>query len=204
MIIATPLDLPKIEPDNWDTFWGIWHKNKQPLIKVKSNVDSSNVHIGEDNVWQGIDIYVNNNVNQPPAWKANEVDIQNRLPMLYNTLANLPIRNISRVRLIESQLAVRSHTDDNFDKWSVRAYFHYTDEKPQWYFTNPNDSDGARSYFSMPKETNWFAYNDKHCWHGTDYNPSHPKILLQVYMIDNPRFLIYNSMSKYKGHTVSL
>ena len=25
MIVYTPIDLPKIEPDNWDVFWDIWN-----------------------------------------------------------------------------------------------------------------------------------------------------------------------------------
>jgi hypothetical protein len=202
MIIATPLDLPIIKPDNWETFWDIWNTSSADLVKVKQNVDSSVTKIGDSGVWKGIDIFSAGSIQT--SWSAPFVDIKETLPELYNSICKLPIRNIYRVRLIESRLDVLPHTDDGLDKWSIRAYFNYTDPEPQWYFTKPNDSLGAKYYFRLPPETNWFAYNDKHCWHATNYNPNHPKILLQIYMVDNPRMLVYNSMIKYKEHTVSL
>ena len=33
MIIATPLDIPKLEPDDWATFWDLWNTHSGPLIK---------------------------------------------------------------------------------------------------------------------------------------------------------------------------
>lgn len=202
MIVATPLDLPVVKPDNWQVFWDVWNTNKKPLTKIKSNVKQSDSYLGTSNVWQGIDIYSAGDVDT--AWHAPLIDIQQTLPNLYKTCVNLPIKNVHRVRLIESQGDVPAHTDDNHDKWSIRAYFYYTDTRPQWYFTQPGDVNGTRHYFNPSAETNWFAYNDKHAWHGTDYRAEHPKILLQVYMIDNPRLLVYNSMAKYKEHTLSL
>jgi hypothetical protein len=97
-----------------------------------------------------------------------------------------------------------SHTDDGVDKWSIRAYFHYTDLCSQWYFTKPRDVNGTRQYLHLPSETNWFAYNDKHCWHGTDYNPDYPKILLQVFSLRNNLSLVNHSIEKYKDYTITL
>jgi hypothetical protein len=37
MIIATPLDIPKLEPDNWTTFWDIWNTHADLLIKKYLN-----------------------------------------------------------------------------------------------------------------------------------------------------------------------
>jgi hypothetical protein len=201
-IVATPLDLPIIKPDNWNIFWDIWHANKQPLVKIKSNVADTDSLIGTNDIWQGIDIFTSSDI--ATVWQAPFVDIKNTLPTLYNTCAALPFKNVYRVRLIESQKSVAAHTDDRIHKWSIRAYFYYTDTKPQWYFTKPDDSMGNRHYFGLPDDTNWFAYNDKNCFHGTDYDPLHPKILLQVYAVDSPTILVYNSMSKYKELTLSL
>jgi hypothetical protein len=200
--VATPLDLPIIKPDDWATFWNIWHANKQPLVKVKSNVDATSSLIGTSDIWQGIDIFTAGDT--VTAWHAPLVDIKDTLPELYKTCATLPFKNVYRVRLIESLKYVDAHTDDGLHKWSIRAYFHYTDTKPQWYFTKPDDAQGHRHYFALPAETNWFAYNDKNCFHGTDYDAEHPKVLLQVYAIDSPTVLVYNSMAKYKEHTISL
>jgi hypothetical protein len=106
--------------------------------------------------------------------------------------------------LITSLQNILSHTDDSVDKWSIRAYFHYTDLRSQWYFTKPHDINGTRQYLHLPNETNWFAYNDKHCWHGTDYNPDCPKILLQVFSLRNNLSLVNNSIEKYKDYTITL
>ena len=56
----------------------------------------------------------------------------------------------------------------------------------------------------MPADTNWFAYHDNNVWHGTDYDPAYPKILLQLYTssIVTSDELIQRSFSKYKDYTV--
>lgn len=203
MIVATPLDLPKIEPDNWDTFWDIWNIHSKPLVKVNMNTSYSKSKVGSLNVWKGIDIYANGE-NFATAWSAPFVDISKSLPCLYNTISNLPFKDMVRVRLLSSSIPIPSHTDDDLDIWSIRAYFHYTDTKDQWYFTQPHDSQGKRKYFHVPKETNWFAYNDKYCWHGTDYNEKHSKILLQIYLLSTNQDLITNSIKKYQEYTISL
>ena len=203
MIIATPLDLPRIEPDDWDTFWDIWNTYSKPLVKVRSNTIFSKSKVGSTDVWKGMDIYSNNS-NFPTAWSAPLIDISKSLPCLYDTISNLPFKQVVKVRLLSSSMPVLAHTDDNQDRWSVRAYFHYTDTNDQWYFTRPHDSYGKRKYFHIPKETNWFAYNDKHCWHGTDYNIEHPKVLLQVYTLFTNKDLIDNSIKKYQANTIKL
>jgi hypothetical protein len=201
MIVATPLDLPIIKPDNWDTFWDIWNTHSANLVKVLNNT-TKNSQVGATNIWKGLDIFAKGTFKT--AWNAPLVDISSSLPNLYNVCATLPIENVCRVRLISSLESFNSHTDDNIDKWSIRAYFHYTDVNDQWYFTNPNDAQGHRYYFHVPKETNWFAYNDKHCWHGTDFDPRHPKILLQIFSFGNNSALINNSIEKYKQYTIDL
>lgn len=202
MIVATPLDLPTIKPDSWEVFWDIWNKHAALLYKTHLNGTHSESVVGSQGVWKGMDIFTAGDTRT--AWQAPFVNIEDSLPELYKTCCSLPVKNLYRVRLIESIRNVKAHSDDNIDKWSIRAYFHYTDLKPQWYFTKPEDPLGDRYYFGPPEDTNWFAYNDKHCWHGTDYDVDHPKILLQVYAIDTAESLVYNSIPKYQGHTVSI
>ena len=201
MIIATPLDLPRIEPDSWDIFWDIWNEHSANLVKVLDNT-TKNAQKGATNIWKGLDIFSKNKYKT--AWDAPLIDISNTLPKLYNLCATLPIQNVYRVRLVSSLESFDSHTDDNIDKWSIRAYFHYTDTKDQWYFTKPNDVLGSRHYYHCPKDTNWFAYNDKHCWHGTDFDSKHPKILLQIFSFGNNDELINASIEKYNRYTVAL
>ena len=200
MIVYTPLDLPKIEPDDWNVFWDIWNQYSDKLIKVRSNGSHSDAIVGRSDIWQGLDIYKNSSLN---IWLAPFYDIKEQLPKLYNTLISLPISNIQLIRLVSSKLQVDPHSDDVKDTWVARAYFHYTSPKEQWFFTKPGDYYGERSYITRPTETNWFAYNDKHCWHATDYNPEYPKILLQIFADSLSKNLIDSSIEKYKDYTIN-
>lgn len=202
MIVATPLDLPKIEPDDWNTFWDIWHSGADFLVKTRQNTVFSKAKPKSSNVWKGMDIY--SSTSQGTTWQAPFVDIQQSLPKLYETCSTLPIEGVFRVRLLTSLVPIPAHTDDDVDRWSIRAYFHYTSNKDQWYFTNPHDTLGERRYFHVPSETNWFAYNDKHCWHGTDYDPNYPKILLQVYTLAGNLQLVNSGIEKYKNYTLNI
>lgn len=199
MIVYTPLNLPKIEPDDWNAFWQIWNQYSGALVKIASNGTHSTSIIGRNDIWQGLDIYKNSNIN---VWQAPFYDIKEKLPKLYNTLISLPISNMRLIRLVSSKLQVDPHSDDIKDTWVARAYFHYTAPAEQWFFTKPGDYFGERSYITRPAETNWFAYNDKHCWHGTEYNAEHPKILLQIFADSLSKNLIDDSIKKYKDYTI--
>lgn len=200
MLFFTPIDLPKIEPDNWEVFWNIWNTHSEPLVKVKQNTDLSIAPVGSSHIWTGLDVYKKFN-NQMP-YIAPYVDISKLLPNMYNQLLDIA-PNLYRVRLLQSQVNIASHTDNNINFWNLRAFLHNTSSYTQWYFTKPNDSLGERTYINMPDDTNWFMYNDKHCWHGTDYDPNNKKILLQAFCIGSPmNNLLDKSSIKYKDFTL--
>lgn len=200
MLIFTPADLPKIEPDNWDIFWDIWNTHSRPLVKVRQNTELSLAPIGSNDTWTGLDIYVKYNVNMP--YTAPYFDIKEHLPNMFNQLSNIA-PNLYRVRLLQSHVNILSHTDNNTDLWNLRAFLQNTDAFTQWYFTKPHESFGERTYINMPSDTNWFMYNDKHCWHGTDYDPNSKKILLQAFCFGTPmNGLLDRSSIKYKEYTL--
>lgn len=201
MIVYSPLDLPKIEPDDWNIFWDIWNQHSDNLVKVISNGTHSDSSVGRSDVWQGLDIYKNTKI--PNVWDAPFYDIKEKLPKLYNTITSLPISNIRQVRLVSSKMKVDPHSDDVKDIWVARAYFHYTASSEQWFFTRPGDFYGERTYITRPSETNWFTYNDKYCWHATDYDPMYPKILLQIFASSLPIDLVNRSIEKYKDYTIT-
>lgn len=209
MIIATPLDLPNLIVDDWEVFWNIWEQNAKTLIKVRQNVATSKLKVGGPSPWKGFDIF-RNHLQWETAWEAPFVDIKNDLPGFYNQLCNLPFDCMYRVRIITSLVDIVPHTDDAADVWSVRYMLHYTDLKPQWYFTEPgsHSTHQDKKYFTSSPDTNWFAYNDKYCYHGTNLNPAHPKLLLQVYVplhkAHNHLPLVISSIEKYKEFTVSI
>jgi len=188
MIVATPLDLPLIQPDNWDVFWNIWNTHATNLVKTYQNHKGSSAKLGDTNIWKGLDIYKKNQFCV--SWDAPYYDIQKDLPLMYQMIKTLPLfAIIDRIRVIESLQHIDPHTDDNVDQWNVRAILHYTDSKPQWIFTKPGDKH-SRTFLSLPENTNWFAYNDKYCWHGFGLGFKNKELLAK-------------SMEKYKEYTIS-
>jgi hypothetical protein len=202
MIVATPLDLPKIEPDDWEIFWKIWERESKNAIKIKKNLQNSVALVGRSNLWQGLDIY--KNYNLVPAWDVPYYDISKELPILYQQILNLPFKYIYCVRILKSLTDIKPHSDDSKDWWSVRALWHCDDKESQWYFTHPKINAKEKTFFYLPKNTNWFSYNDRYCWHGTIFRKDHPKFLLQIYMLDNPTDLINRSIERYKDFTIDI
>lgn len=203
MIIFTPVDLPIIKPDNWNVFWDIWYTYSKPLIKQKMNNDFSQVGIGYDSAWIGLDIFKRTPDNRLVCYHAPFYDISKKLPIMYKFLKEFDTECFT-VRLCQSIKDIPSHTDDNIDQWSLRAYFFYTANTQQWYFTKPHDRYGNKTYITLPSSTNWFMYNDKHVWHGTDYNQVHSKILLQVFSNNSYNLLAQVSKEKYSRYTLKL
>lgn len=200
MLIFTPVDLPKIEPDDWDIFWDIWNTHSAPLIKVNQNTEFSDAPIGTSEIWTGLDIYKKYNNVMP--YTAPFFDIKELLPNMYSQLLT-HASNLYRVRLLQSQVSIKSHTDNNTERWNLRAFLQNSEAYTQWYFTKPHESQGERTYIKMPQDTNWFMYNDKHCWHGTDYDPDDKKILLQAYYFGSlSDELLSRSTAKYKEYTL--
>jgi len=244
MIIASPLNLPSIEPDSWEIFWKIWKREAKNLKKVVpdghrqfrypyvtfavdrrmkqhlANGGSYDDEVGtqiieiskktnqlkdknksNSNTWLGLDIY--KNLDDFQSWEAPFYNIKDDLPVMYNAIKSLPFKQIQRVRLVQSLRSILPHTDDNLDKWQLRYFFHYTDSNPQWYFIKPKNP-SEKKFLVMPNNTKWFCYNDKFCWHGTTYNKSHPKILLQFYLLDNIKDLVETNTLLYKDYVVDL
>lgn len=203
MIVAHALDLPKIEPDNWDTFWDIWNNNSQSLIKVgygDNHRYQSATQLGSRDHWIGMDVF------RTPLqwhWVAPFVDISKTLPNMYNTLTSLELPNIRLVRIVQSIKDHSAHSDTGSDSWEVRAMLKCDNPSKHWYYT-PYGNKGTRESLRLPNDTNWFTYNDTKCHHGTIYFPDSPKYLIQVYYggkisID----LLSRSIDKYPESVIS-
>ena len=139
-----------------------------------------------------------------PIWTAPYYDISKELPKLYQQIKTCEVFDvIHRVRIIESMCNIHAHSDDRRDMFYVRAMLHNTDPESQWFFTSTTSTE--RHYLNLPEDTNWFAYNDAHCLHGSDYRPEHPKLLVQFYgdYWQEPQ-VIARSKNKYKEYTITL
>jgi hypothetical protein len=151
-------------------------------------------------MWRGLDLY--RVPTASPAWTAPLYTPVDELPNMMGSLFKLGLKNITLIRLVSSLTDFGSHTDDNLDRWVIRGYFYYTSKSSQWYFTKPMDSSGPRTYAQLPNDTMWFAYNDKNCWHGTTFDNSARKILIQITCADVID-LVDNSKEKYKDYTIN-
>ena len=205
-IIATPIDLPIVEPDDWDIFWDIWNNQAGLMTKIKNYNSNSESPILQNNLWRGMEIY--STPDSVPGWLAPAVDIKEKLPNFYKTISTLPIDKVVRVTLVQSLQDFRPHRDADRDCWSFRANFYVTSPVPQFYVTTlgtPTDQ-FDKKFINLPKETNWFAYNDLKCRHGSDYSSDYPKILLQVMVktSSNNTEIINQSIKKYKNYTIEL
>lgn len=198
MIVYTPLNLPKLEPDNWDVFWNIWNTHSDFAIKKKINHNASPTAVGTSGVWRGLDIY--KKANLPTAWECPFFDIRNDLPIMFNTIQQLDIKSIYLVRLLQSLEDIPSHSDDNTNTWKVRSFLHRTSSEPQWYFTKPKDT--VRVCIRLPESTSWFAYNDKYSWHGSEYDPGHKKIIVQLFFLGSITPLIESNVKLYKEYLI--
>ena len=51
-MLAVPLDLPRFEPDSWETFWKIWEEDAVRYVRLKPDAQGNNVDPGWDGfVW---------------------------------------------------------------------------------------------------------------------------------------------------------
>ena len=207
MIIATPLDIPPIVPDDWDVFWEIWNTNADNLVKTHFTPQHpilrpvpNNSMLGRNDIWIGIDIYQTKDSEKRTSWRSPYVDIRDRLPKMYQQCIDLPFQYVSAIRIVKSLKNFPPHADDGRDTWKIRSMLYHPWEEQQWTFSLPN-SDKVIP-LNLPKETNWFSYNDKHCWHGTTYNPEREKLLV---IVDGfvPKSLIEKSIEKYKDFTIT-
>lgn len=204
MQIFTPVALPRLCPDNWETFWQLWKASAKPMTKVKVNHGLSQTPPGVYNYWVGVDIFRTD--NEDLVWEAPTVDWRDQLPNLYRQIDQINSFDIYRVRLLCSQVNIFPHSDTLEDRWCLRAFFHVTNPRQCWYFTRPGAGADprARRYITMPQDTNWFMYNDHQCWHGTDFDANHKKILCQIFSHRDPRHLLDTSLAKYGQHTITV
>jgi hypothetical protein len=198
MIVYTPLNLPKLEPDNWEVFWNIWNTHSDVLVKKSVNLVNSLSPVGSNDVWVGLDIF--SKWDFKLSWDCPYYDISNDLPAMRESINQLNLKTLYRVRLIQSMVDVEAHTDNDTDRWNIRGYLHYTSTQPQWYFTKPHDT--IRTYSTMPSDLQWFGYNDKYAWHGSDYDPNHKKILIQLFFLENVNNLVQDNINLYKEYTI--
>jgi hypothetical protein len=194
MIKSKVLDIPKLEPDDWNRWWDIWKEYSKPLVKAKVSPNK------ESGLHEGFDVFRVKGFS--PTYVAPYIDLKTIYPALFQQIEALPLRMYG-ARFVMSKGNFLPHMDNRWASWSIRSMFHCDDPKPQWYYTSKDGT--SRAWLTLPTETNWWAYLDGEVKHGTIYVEEYPKIILQVFTSPIAAKQFVESQSdKYSSYDIQL
>lgn len=194
MIIYVPLDIPKIEPNNWDEWWEVWHTHAFPIKKARSNHNDD----PEESPWKGFDLYRKN--DSVKRFHVYDAVLAPQVPVVLNLVEQIKTHCIFdpwHIRVIENTIPVDSHSDyDMLGKYEFRSILWNTYQSPIWQFAYESETRDL----VMPEDTNSFYYSDKPVKHSSVYSPNFSKGLLKVYgtLKPNAKEIIDRSLLKYK------
>jgi hypothetical protein len=198
----TPLDVPKIEPDNWDLFWELWNAKH----KVVGRPD-----IEGQNYWEGLCIWLHPNID-PNTFNYSGTAIDDwskHFPKMFEQIKNsMPFTYIEKIVLWKNVKEVHAHFDPDKVVYpfpdSLRVMLWDTNTEPTFYMTkwparsetyNPTpvtERKGSRGYgikplvppleqrryVKLPEDTNTFLFNNGAFIHGADF--AQPKIIMAI------------------------
>lgn len=215
-----PVDVPKIEPDNWDLFWELWDQHRD---RIKRDIN-------EPDYWQGVMIYLHPTID-PSNFNFNTTPISDwtkHFPKMFKAIKEaVPFTFIEKIVLWQNVREVDPHFDpDAFVyPWpdSLRVMLHDTNKKPTFYMTkwptrsvnfNPPPTFekkhglfGVKSrdvlkenrlYIDLPKETNTFLLNNGAFLHGADFGSE--KIIMAIKGKPNVMKWLKNLDSSYEKY----
>jgi len=193
MIIYTPLDIPKIEPNNWNEWWEVWNNNSQFINKVSSNHNTT-----VRDMLKGFDIYNTGNTRLYSLYDAVMAPkckvIDNLLEQIFEIVPLEP----KLIRVMENIGPVPAHSDYASPRDEFRAVLWNTYTDPIWEFSFYKEHRKLR----LPNSTNSFYYKDYPLQHSAMYDNTKTKGLLLVYgpLKKNHPTLIKESATKYKDY----
>lgn len=171
-ILLTPLDIPKIVPNDWEQWWEIWHKNKANLTKKHKTHNSS---YGANDVWKGVTLFqAQDSIMTYDCPDVSDTTVAKNISE--QVLDRLPLR-IMCIRVIENLTNIDFHTDHSVPKQQLRSVLWNTYDDPIWKFKL---NDEIRQ-FALPEETNTFFYVDNPLQHAAIYDSNKSKGLLWIY-----------------------
>jgi hypothetical protein len=186
-ILFCPLNIPRIEPKDWDEWWDTWAKSK---IMPKVNKNHNKVALD----WLGLDLYANKDFQtqyEAPLAEQNPtvVDLCKQVTELMNF-------HITRIRVIENLVPILPHTDNSKNMPNVRSFLWNTYPMPVWTFRDKHET----RQLIMPEDSNSFYYLDGAITHESIYDARYSKGVLAVYGRNNGNnfnSMIEDSYKKY-------
>lgn len=207
-LIWTVLDAPKLEPANWDVFWDQWNKHAGASVIGKAdpagNKDSRFEKTGERTVFfKGLNIYAKNEKDLVDGhWQLPYLSYTEIFPNLLDDIYKaIPwVEEVLLCRLWNSTMAIPYHKDHTLEDVAIRSMIYDENDKGTFKIWKHGI---AETYVDLPKETNWFVYNNSKCLHGSDKVEGVNKIiLLTVHKTKSKEDMIKHfesSAEKYPG-----
>jgi hypothetical protein len=194
LVLYSPLDVPKIEPNNWDEWWEIW--NTYSAVATKKII----THNPHKSVWKSLELYrytesspvIDNIVYECPRCPDSPV-IQDLVRQIKEALPGI----VRYIRVIENQSFILFHTDNSEPYFQFRTLMWTTNNKLNWLLRRKNEVRRPE----LPPESNTFFYYDFHTQHCAPYLPHISKGIIQVFIDPAPELnrLINKSSRKYEG-----
>jgi len=200
-ILALPIKVPKLEPDNWDTFWKIWKENAVGYKRLAPDRVGNN---GMEVTWNGFIWDLVDPNPKPGMWDVNFVNLDLVFPKLKEQIDQLPFKthkilfqsNIIPVALHKDGMKLTDHLPY---ACAYRSMFYDSNPNPNFFFQRNRFSE--KQFLKMPENTNSFVYNNPKIYHGATYE-GHFKIIAHFVIgnIDEPRWfkILEDSYSEYK------
>lgn len=194
LVLYTPLDIPKIEPNNWDEWWSIWNTySGLATKKIKT-------HNPYESVWKSLEIY--RNPESSPVIDTIVYDsprcpdapvIQDLVKQVQDYYPGL----VHYIRVVENQSAVKFHSDHYIPQYQFRTLLWSTNHKLNWLLKTKDEAFCPE----LPEDSNTFYYYDYHTQHCAPYSPKVSKGIIQAFISVDPQIdtLLDRSCKKYEN-----
>jgi len=193
MILYTPINIPKLQINDWPEWWDVWNNNLAFINKVATNHNQTN-----RDMLKGFDLFHDGDPINYSLYKAvmapkcNVID--NLLEQIFEHVPIVP----KLVRVMENTSVVGPHSDYARPHDEFRAVLWNTYDEPLWEFAYGTE----KRKLQLPDDTNSFYYKDYPLTHSAIHNINKTKGLLVVYgpIKNNHTSLIRESAEKYKEY----
>lgn len=203
-----PLDIPRIEPDDWDLFWKLWNEKVSTVGSINIG---RNGELKSNPLWQGLCIWKNPEVDPTKFNYPHQLfdDWEAHFPNMFKTIKEcLPYLSLEKILLWQNINEIEPHFDPDLQLWpwpeSMRVMLWDSNDSPTFYMTkwpertsefdmplitnrtqgrgygfkSERVPDGGKMYVNLPPETNSFVFNNGAFVHGADL--AKPKIIMVI------------------------
>lgn len=170
-ILATPLKLPRLEPDSWEKFWEVWQRDAKEYIRLApdSQGNARSIPGWTGFVWELLPPEI---AKWQTMWSVPTKDYSDEFPDLKAQLDALPCR-VVRILFQSNHNNIGEHRDgmvftDHLPYPAVLRYMFYDENvEPNFYFTK--ERGGSEVFLQLPPESNAFTYNNPKIFHAAKY-----------------------------------